>query len=136
MQSKSPENVLHKAVLMVLDKVSSISTLDPVPRWKYLDYYIFRDREAKRNLFKIEVDQQGKINFVEYATNNVHRENSVFHMFVCQPLRLYSTEEKQQIKTLAELIYTFCKERMNNEALFLKRPQQQPAGDEYDYFDY
>ncbi len=135
MQSKSPENVLHEAVLMVLDKVSSISTLDPVPRWKYLDYYIFRDSEAKRNLFKIEVDQQGKINFVEYATNNVHREYSVFHTFICQPLPLYSREEKQQIETLAELIYKFCKERMNNEELFLKRPQQQPARDEYNYFD-
>lgn len=133
MQSKSPENVLHKAVLMVLDKVSSISTLDPVPRWKYLDYYIFRDREAKRNLFKIEVDQQGKINFVEYATNNVHREYSVFHTFICQPLPLYSIEEKQQIETLAELIYEFCIERMNNEALFIKRP---PAGNDYDYFEY
>lgn len=133
MQSKSPENVLHKAVLMVLDKVSSISTLDPVPRWKYLDYYIFRDREAKRNLFKIEVDQQGKINFVEYATNNVHREYSVFHTFICQPLPLYSIEEKQQIETLAELIYEFCIERMNNEALFIKRPH---AGNDFDYFEY
>ena len=136
MESKSPEDVLHEAVLMVLDEVSSISSLDHVPRWKRLDEYILCDRKAQRNLFKIKVDPLGRINFIEYATNNVHRENSVFHTFICQPLRLYSTEEKQQIKTLAELIYTFCKERMNNEDLFLKRPQQQPAGDEYDYFDY
>jgi len=136
MQSKSPEDVLHEAVLMVLDKVSSISTLDHVPRWKHLDYYIFRDREAKRNLFKIEVDQRGKINFVEYATNNVHREHSVFHTFICQPLPLYTREEKQQIETLAELIFQFCRERMNNPSLFIKRPPQPPAGDEYDYFDY
>ena len=133
MQSKSPEDVLHEAVLMVLDKFRSISTLDHVPRWKHLDYYIFRDRKADRNLFKINVDPLGRINFIEYATNNVHREHSVFHTFICQPLPLYSREEKQQIETLAELIYEFCIERMNNEALFIKRP---PAGNDYDYFEY
>ena len=132
MQSKSPEDVLHEAVLMVLDEFSSISTLDHVTRWKHLDYYILRDRKADRNLFKIKVDQLGKINFVEYATNNVHREHSVFHTFVCQPLPLYSREEKQQIETLSQIIYKFCIERMNNPSLFIKRP---PAGNDYDYFD-
>ena len=135
MQSKSPEDVLHEAVLMVLDEVPSISTLDHVPRWKQLDEYILRDRKAERNLFKIKVDPLGRINFIEYATNNVHREYSVFHTFVCQPLRLYSKEEKQQIETLAQLIYKFCRERMNNEELFLNRSQH-TAGYMYNYFDY
>ena len=134
-ESKSREDALHEAVLMVLDEVSSISTLDHVPRWKHCSEYLLCDRKAQRNLFKMKVDQLGKINFIEYATNNVHREYSVFHTFVCQPLPLYSREEKQQIETLSQIIYKFCIERMNNEALFIKRPQQPPAGDEYDYFD-
>ena len=132
MQSKSPEDVLHEAVLMVLDEFPSISTLDHVTRWKHLDYYILRDRQADRNLFKIKVEPLGRINFIEYATNNVHREHSVFHTFICQPLPLYSREEKQQIETLSQIIYKFCIERMNNPSLFIKRP---PAGNDYDYFD-
>ncbi len=132
MQSKSPDDVLHEAVLMVLDEVPSISTLDHVTRWKRCPEYILRDSKAKRNLLKIRVDPLGKINFIEYATNNVHRENSVFHTFICQPLLLYSREEKQQIETLSQIIYKFCIERMNNPSLFIKRP---PAGNDYDYFD-
>ena len=104
MQSKSPEDVLHEAVLMVLDEVPSISTLDHVPRWKHCSEYLLCDRKTHRNLLKLKVDHSGRINFIEYATNNVHRENSVFHTFVCQPLRLYSREEKEQIETLAQLI--------------------------------
>ena len=132
MQSKSPEDVLHEAVLMVLDEVPSISTLDHVPRWKRCPEYLLRDRKADRNLFKIKVEPLGRINFIEYATNNVHREHSVFHTFICQPLPLYTREEKQQIETLYQLIYEFCIERMNNPSLFIKRP---PAGNDYDYFD-
>ena len=109
--------------------------MDHVPRWKHCPEYLLCDRKADRNLFKIKVDPLGRINFIEYATNNVHRENSVFHTFICQPLLLYSREEKEQIETLSQLIYKFCRERMNNEELFLKRSQH-TAGYMYNYFGY
>ena len=84
MQSKSPEDVLHEAVLMVLDQNAKIESLDDVLRYERNEYYVLRDRNADRNLFAITVNQNGEIVFTELTTNNVHEQYSVFDRFVCQ----------------------------------------------------
>jgi len=132
MQSKSPEDVLHEAVLIVLDQNAEIESLDHVSRYEHNEYYVLRDHNADRNLFGITVNKKNEIVFTELTRNNVHIQYSVFDIFVCKRFLLYSKEEKQQIETLAQLIYKFCIERINNPSLFIKRP---PAGNDYDYFD-
>ena len=113
--------VLHEAVLMVLDQNAEIESLDHVSRYKHNQYYVLRDSKARRNLFQVAVNTKEEIVFTELTTNNVHIQYSVFDIFVCKRFLLYSAEEQLQIQQLANKILMFCKERMNNEELFLKR---------------
>ena len=73
-ESKSPEDVLHEAVLMVLDQNAEIESLDDVLRYERNEYYVLHDRNAHRNLFNIKVDQNGEIVFTKLTTNNVHNQ--------------------------------------------------------------
>ena len=74
----------------------------------------------------------GNIEFKEFSQNTGYALDSVFHTFKCEQYPIDSTEDRQQIEHLANLILIFCRERMNNPSLFIKRP---PAGNDYDYFD-
>ena len=139
MESKSPEDVLHEAVLMVLDQNAEIESLDDVLRYERNEYYVLRDRNADRNLFNIKVDQNGEIVFTELTTNNVHNQYYVFDRFVCKRFRLYSAEEQVQIQKLAHKILMCCKEKMNDDQLdnYQLSPKRfRDEIDQYDILDY
>ena len=135
MQSKSPEDVLHEAVLMVLDQNADIKSLDDVLRYEHNEYYVLLDRNADRNLFAITVNQNGEIVFTELTTNNVHNQYYVFDRFVCQRFRLYSAEEQLQIQKLAYKILMFCRERMNDDQLDNLQSSPKRFRDEIDQYD-
>jgi isopentenyl diphosphate isomerase/L-lactate dehydrogenase-like FMN-dependent dehydrogenase len=133
MQSKSPEDVLHEAVLMVLDQNAEIKSLEPVLAFKNYSRYVLRDSQANRNLIKISTDGLNHIVFTELTPNNVHGQWQNFYAFKIQRHMLYSPEERHQIETLAGLIKKFCEERMYNAQLFVTNPRLQHNDDDVDF---
>ena len=128
---RSEGSLLKQAVLLALGHDSKIISMDRIPSHTYLDNYILCDRTNDQNLIGIKIDFNN-IQFTERTNNNRYRQYSIFHTFKCQQYPIDSEEDKQHIEHLANLILKFCRERMNNPSLFIKRP---PAGNDYDYFD-
>ena len=77
------------------------------------DYFIICERTgSKRSLFGVKTTLSNDIQFTEYSSNTEHNLYDVFHKFKYKQYQKNSTEDKQQIQELANLILQFCRERM------------------------
>ena len=113
--SRSYDEVLNKAVRLVLERYWNITTARPITTHPFNDFYVICARRyiemSTEMLFSIRANY-GKIEFSEYSQNTGYAQGSVFHTFKCEQYKRNSMEDQQQIEHLTNLIIQFCKERM------------------------
>ena len=108
---RSYDEILNKAVKVVLERLWDITTADPLPIFPYNEFYCICARRYTEMLFGISTNH-GNIELKEYSQNTGYALNSVFHTFQCEQYQRNSIEDEQQIQNLANLIIQFCRERM------------------------
>ena len=108
---RSYDEVLNKAVRLVLERNYVITTARPLPIHPYNEFYCICARRYTEMLFGISTNY-GNIEFTEYSQNTGYALDSVFHTFKCEQYQRNSIEDEQQIQNLANLIIQFCRERM------------------------
>ena len=110
---RESHDVLHEAVLLALDLDWDIKTMDTVFNNMSSEYYIICERKgSQRSLFGVKTKLSNNIQLTEYSSNTEHNLYDVFHTFKYKQYQKNSTEDKQQIQELANLILQFCRERM------------------------
>ena len=122
---RSYDEILLKAVRLVLERHPDFTTSRELPLFPYNDFYLICARRYNVMLVGLKA-KYDNIEFTEYSDKTEHALGSVFHTFKCEEYQRNSMEDQQQIQNLATLIFQFCKERL------LK---QKPLSD-YNYFDY
>jgi hypothetical protein len=135
---RSEGSLLKQAVLLALARNWNINTMEDIPSYTYLDNYILRDRKSDKSLIGI-VLKFNDIEFTEYTNKTQYNPYYKFQTFKCKQYPIDSTEDKQQIEHLANLILKFCIERMNDHQLDNHQSSPKRFRDEihqYNFDDY
>jgi hypothetical protein len=122
---RSYDEILLKAVRLVLERHPDFTTSRELPIFPYNDFYLICARRYNEMLVGLQA-KYDNIEFTEYSDKTEHAPGSVFHTFKCEQYLRNSMEDQQQIQNLAKLIFQFCRERL----------LKQKSLSEYNYFDY